>query len=730
MARILFVSLYDRNAYGQRLMSASLKRHGHDCAIVFLKRYDSSPSAPRGAEAGEHAWIGIDNRGREFLYAANSPIRPRELELLRDVVRRVRPDLVGLTVNTPLRLQASRVTRFIQGFCDAPLVWGGYDPTINPAACLEICDYACIGEGDTTILELAAAMDRGEGLERVPNLAFRRDGSLVFAPRAPLVRDLDSLPWRDNEPENKYFIEDGRLVEHYPVLNDRRPGSYQTMTSRGCPYSCTYCCEASLKELYAGERFLRRRSPADCVAELAEAKVRFNLQELVFEDEIFGMDFRWLSEFTPRYVDHVGLPFIAYLYPSRNVDKLLPLLQLAGLKQCCVALESGSARINRTVFGRVYDRELLVRTVRLCKSLGIDYYTDVITFNPYEEESDLKDTLEVLLEIGGRLSLCLNKLSVLPGTRLAERMARDGVTLSDPSKERLFHYYSRLFWTASFSPNSRWVVRLIERLRLFRRRPEWLSLGLVEWFLCGPIGRTIDAVVRYRQRRTRFPRGPEPWPARLRRLAEPPEPLVRNPAEPGDFRTGRWNLFLGGAGRYVRGMVNLDLHPAPGVDVAADSEFLPFQADVFQRIECDAVLEHVPHPAAVVREIERVLAPGGYARLVTAFCHPLQQDLNDYRRFTLDGLKQMAGGLEVVAEGWRTGPTATMIVLFLEYIKLLAPWRWWRIASHGVLGWLLFPLRYLDLILFRSPRAGRMGNHCYLWLRKPYRLAHRNSFGR
>jgi len=36
-----------------------------------------------------------------------------------------------------------------------------------------------------------------------------------------------------------------------------------------------------------------------------------------------------------------------------------------------------------------------------------------------------------------------------------------------------------------------------------------------------------------------------------------------------------------------------------------------------------------------------------------------------------------------------------------------------------VCGWLLFPLRYIDLLLFHSPEARRLGNHCYLWLRKP-----------
>ena len=192
-----------------------------------------------------------------------------------------------------------------------------------------------------------------------------------------------------------------------------------------------------------------------------------------------------------------------------------------------------------------------------------------------------------------------------------------------------------------------------------------------------------------------------------------------NPAEPKDFPLGRWNLYIGGAGRLVRGYVNLDLFALPGVDVAANAEHLPFPSDVFQRVECDAVLEHVQDPAQVMQEIRRVLLPGGYLHLVTPFCHPFHEYPKDYRRFTLDGLKLIAGPLEVVFEGWRTGPTATLLVITIEYVKLLLPFRAWRVVAHGVLGWLLFPLRYLDLILFRFPEARRIGNHCYLWLRKP-----------
>jgi len=160
-----------------------------------------------------------------------------------------------------------------------------------------------------------------------------------------------------------------------------------------------------------------------------------------------------------------------------------------------------------------------------------------------------------------------------------------------------------------------------------------------------PLSDTTELEALYRRRNATT------LAARLRRLLTPPAPFVMNPAEPADFPLGRWNLYLGGAGRSVPGWVNLDLFAMPGVDVAADAEHLPFPDGVFQRVECDAVLEHVRHPEQVVREIHRVLAPGGFAHLVTPFCHPFHEYPKDYRRFTLEGLKELAAGLEPVAEG-------------------------------------------------------------------------------
>ena len=225
-------------------------------------------------------------------------------------------------------------------------------------------------------------------------------------------------------------------------------------------------------------------------------------------------------------------------------------------------------------------------------------------------------------------------------------------------------------------------------------------------------GAGLEMVARYRER------GPQ-WPARLKQALRPPAPLVHNPREPAlPIQPGSRNLYLGGGGRQAPGFINVDIGPFPGVDAVANAERLPFLDATLDAVECDAVLEHVERPEEAVAEIRRVLKPGGQVHAVVPFCHPYHAYPSDFRRWTLAGLHGLFGEFESLDSGVRTCPTATLLAFALDYLKLWMPGRTAARAAYAAAGWLLFPLRYLDLLLLGRRDAHVLANHIYILARK------------
>jgi len=221
-----------------------------------------------------------------------------------------------------------------------------------------------------------------------------------------------------------------------------------------------------------------------------------------------------------------------------------------------------------------------------------------------------------------------------------------------------------------------------------------------------------EMLARYRKRNSR-----------LYRLLRAPLPLVYKPSEHRLPLVEGMKLWIGGAGcRIPPGFVNVDAVEFPGVDVVADIHALPFRDNSVAAIECDAVLEHVSHPVAAVREMVRVLRPDGLLHVVVPFQQPFHAYPADYQRWSAQGLHQLLNEADctVLGEGIRTGPTATMLSYFCEYCRILAPAKLGKIA-YAAASWLVWPLRYLDLWLMRKPNAHILANSLYILAAKRWR---------
>ncbi len=462
MAKILFISLSDINAAGIRSLSAVLKQNRHQPFIVFLKRYRHYH------EVEEGDWISVGANGDFFNRGRGPAVTDGEKELLLSLIEEIQPSLIGFSVTSPLKNRAAEISALIKARFDIPILFGGCHAMMNIETCLNDCDYVCVGEGEATILEVASLLDREKEIRTAGNLAYLTEKKVCCNSLHPLAKDLDCFPFKDISPENKFLIEDNQLIRRFNEVSYSRNLRYHIISSRGCPHHCSFCCENYFKKLYSPQSFLRRRSPSHVINELKEAKHLIPYEKVQFEDEVFAFNERWLMEFCELYRSEIHLPFICNIYPHAGIKKNLKLLKETGLEHVTLALQSGSERIHRDVFHRIFDKELFLKTAHWIKDLGIQgYTTDVITFNPFEEEKDLEATLDVLCRMPRPFTLNVNKLYSIHGTQLSESLEELKNKKTKPGlSDHTFRYYSRLFWLAN--KHGGHVARVAQKIHIFK----------------------------------------------------------------------------------------------------------------------------------------------------------------------------------------------------------------------------------------------------------------------
>lgn len=167
--------------------------------------------------------------------------------------------------------------------------------------------------------------------------------------------------------------------------------------------------------------------------------------------------------------------------------------------------------------------------------------------------------------------------------------------------------------------------------------------------------------------------------------------------------------------------VNVDVYPFPNVHVRALGERLPFRNDSFRAVICDQVLEHVASPAAVIREMDRVLKPGGVMYLGVPFVFPLHPSPKDYSRWSVEGIKSMLPAYEFVESGISIGPTSGLLTVLSDWCSLIFSFglKPLRIGLRYGFMILFFPLKYLDLLFARYPGAETIAAAVYVIARKP-----------
>jgi uncharacterized protein YbaR (Trm112 family) len=177
----------------------------------------------------------------------------------------------------------------------------------------------------------------------------------------------------------------------------------------------------------------------------------------------------------------------------------------------------------------------------------------------------------------------------------------------------------------------------------------------------------------------------------------------------------------GGPHRYRDNEITLNLEAFLNVDVVGDAHNLPLRSASVDSVICNAVLEHVRDADRVVSEMLRVVRPGGYVYAEVPFIFFFHGYPSDYRRFTREGLRQLFSQLPDASIGIAAGPMSALLLSGNAVLQMMIPSRLplLRKAVNGAYRLLTFPLKYLDLLLNRSPEADIFAVGFYVLGRKP-----------
>lgn len=322
-----------------------------------------------------------------------------------------RPQVVGLSAATAVFGPALALAATVkQADPRATVVLGGVHATLVPGEVLREphVDYAVHGEGERTAVELLSALAGREPVEGIPGIAFRGTAGPRVNPARPLVADLDELPRPAYD-----LLPMGRYSTPFSA-----PGTVTSMvTSRGCPYPCTFC-DAFVVH---GRRY-RAHSAERVVAEIRDLVREHGVREVLFKDSEFTLDRARVDRFCDRMID--GGPRVTWTCSAR-VDRVdAPLLEkmaAAGCRVIQLGVESADPAVLAALRKGIAEDEVR-EAFRAARAAGIETVANLMVGSPGETWRSIEQTRRLLAEIRPD-HLNVQVLVPYPGTALFGTLA-------------------------------------------------------------------------------------------------------------------------------------------------------------------------------------------------------------------------------------------------------------------------------------------------------------------
>jgi radical SAM superfamily enzyme YgiQ (UPF0313 family) len=378
-------------------------------------------------------------------------------------IRDYKPDLIGMSMASFGYKMSYEIVNQIKDEFDIPIAAGGSYTSVVFGKILKDCkaDYVVYGEGEQPFTDLCNKVDPKE----INGLIWRNGDEIVTNPPMATNKDLDSLPL----PKYDLFELDKMMEKRIPIVS-----------SRGCPYRCTFCSIALVFE-----RPFRERSPESTVNELKHWYSKgFNTFE--FSDDNFTFNMERAEKICDLIIESdmkLKLIFGNGLRADRVNEQLLRKLKDAGTVWIAYSMETSNTN-SLKLLKKGMTKETLKSAVKLTKEIGIDCQVNFIIGNPEQTYEMFVEDTKFAATLGIDQVRFYNMVPY-PGTEMFTWVKEHGTLLHSPDEFlNSLHYWGEepVFETKEFTRE--------ERIKAYRLGQE----KIMELFLKRHFGKTLGAI--------------------------------------------------------------------------------------------------------------------------------------------------------------------------------------------------------------------------------------------
>ncbi len=324
-----------------------------------------------------------------------------------------RPAFIGFSCTTSSFLDGVRLAGIARtALPEVGVIFGGVHVSSQGLKMIrkhEVIDYIVVGEGEETLSEL---MESEGNPENIPGLIYRDQvsGEIVSTGRRSQVLDLDELPYPAYEKLKGYPERYTLPIFNYPAA----PGT-SALSSRGCPYSCSYCDRSVFQKSY------RFNSAAYIYDHMRYLKDRFGIRHINFYDDQFTFNLKRTEELTDMLsIRPLNMTYNCAVRAEHVNKALLQRLKKTGCWMISLGIETGDQDLLRSL-NRKVDLDSLAGRVRLIKETGIRVKGLLMMGLPGETEKTIEKTRKFLFSLPVD-DFNLTKFTPFPGAPVYENI--------------------------------------------------------------------------------------------------------------------------------------------------------------------------------------------------------------------------------------------------------------------------------------------------------------------